>query len=177
MMPPFSQLLWEMCVYKAACQAEVPKVNVTAKRVNQEVVERKVCVLSREAQPAHLQAKKVMSIWEAKTANTQKTPNCLPLLFLSCWNIKHWSLHLLPYRKTRSSGVTSQTVSRLEYTTLTDEISWVWSEMSASQYKRPKCLKKENVRDSMRTLEAVLNEKDSTGPAQRKKDTQKRLCK
>ena len=42
---------------KAADQAEVPKVNVTAKTVNQEVVERKVCVLPREAQPAHLQEK------------------------------------------------------------------------------------------------------------------------
>ena len=42
---------------KAAIQAEVLKVNVTAKTVNQEAVERKVCVLPREAQPAHLQEK------------------------------------------------------------------------------------------------------------------------
>mgnify|MGYP003553219796 CR=1 len=44
---------------KAAVQAEVQKVNVTAKTVNQEVVERKVCVLPREAQPARLRGGKV----------------------------------------------------------------------------------------------------------------------
>lgn len=43
---------------KAAVQAEVQKVNVTAKTVNQEVVERKVCVLPREAQPARLRGGK-----------------------------------------------------------------------------------------------------------------------
>ena len=42
-------------------QAEVLKVNVTVKTVNQEVVERKVCVLPREAQPARLQAKSFFS--------------------------------------------------------------------------------------------------------------------
>ena len=49
---------------KAAVQAEVQKVNVTAKTVNQEVVERKVCVLPREAQPARLRGGKFFSTEE-----------------------------------------------------------------------------------------------------------------
>ena len=45
----------------------------------------------------------------------------------------------------------------IEYAILTDEISRAWSGMTTRQYKRPKGLKKENLRDNMTTLELVLN--------------------
>ena len=45
----------------------------------------------------------------------------------------------------------------VEYAILTDEISRAWSGMSTRQYKNLKGLKKENLRDSMTTLELVLN--------------------
>lgn len=45
----------------------------------------------------------------------------------------------------------------VEYAILTDEISRAWSGMSTRQYKNPKGLKKENLRDNMTTLELVLN--------------------
>ena len=45
----------------------------------------------------------------------------------------------------------------VEYAILTDEISRAWSGMSTRQYKNLKCLKKENLRDNMTTLELVLN--------------------
>ena len=45
----------------------------------------------------------------------------------------------------------------VEYAILTDEISRAWSGMSTRQYKNLKGLKKENLRDTMTTLELVLN--------------------
>jgi hypothetical protein len=45
----------------------------------------------------------------------------------------------------------------VEYAILTDEISKAWSGMTTRQYKNLKCLKKENLRDNMSTLELVLN--------------------
>ena len=45
----------------------------------------------------------------------------------------------------------------VEYAILTDEITKAWSGMSTRQYKNPKGLKKENLRDNMSTLELVLN--------------------
>lgn len=45
----------------------------------------------------------------------------------------------------------------VEYAILTDEISRAWSGMNTRQYKAPKGLKKENLRDNMTTLELVLN--------------------
>ena len=44
-----------------------------------------------------------------------------------------------------------------EYAILTDEITKAWSGMTTRQYKNLKGLKKENLRDNMRTLEIVLN--------------------
>ena len=43
-----------------------------------------------------------------------------------------------------------------EYAILTDEISRAWSGMTTGQYKRLKCLTKENLRDNMTDLELVL---------------------
>lgn len=45
----------------------------------------------------------------------------------------------------------------LEYAILTDEITRAWSGLSTREYKRPKGLKKENLRDNMSTTEIVLN--------------------
>ena len=45
----------------------------------------------------------------------------------------------------------------VEYAILTDEITKAWSGMNTRQYKNLKGLKKENLRDSMTTLELVLN--------------------
>ena len=45
----------------------------------------------------------------------------------------------------------------VEYAILTDEITKAWSGMNTRQYKNPKGLKKENLRDNMTTLELVLN--------------------
>ena len=45
----------------------------------------------------------------------------------------------------------------VEYAILTDEISRAWSGMSTRQYKNLTGLKKENLRDTMTTLELVLN--------------------
>ncbi len=45
----------------------------------------------------------------------------------------------------------------VEYAILTDEITRAWSGMSTWQYKRPRGLKKENLRDNMTILELVLN--------------------
>ncbi len=45
----------------------------------------------------------------------------------------------------------------VEYAILTDEITKAWSGMTTRQYKNLKGLKKENLRDSMSTLELVLN--------------------
>lgn len=42
-----------------------------------------------------------------------------------------------------------------EFAILTDEISRAWSGMTTRQYKRLKCLKKENLRDNMSDLELV----------------------
>ena len=44
-----------------------------------------------------------------------------------------------------------------EYAILTDEITKAWSGMTTRQYKNPKGLKKENLRDNMSTLELALN--------------------
>lgn len=44
-----------------------------------------------------------------------------------------------------------------EFAILTDEITRAWSGMTTRQYKNLKCLKKENLRDNMSTLELVLN--------------------
>ena len=44
-----------------------------------------------------------------------------------------------------------------EYAILTDEITKAWSGMSTRQYKKLKGLKKENLRDTMSTMEIVLN--------------------
>ena len=44
-----------------------------------------------------------------------------------------------------------------EYAILTDEISKAWAGMSTKEYKKLKCLKKENLRDNMTNLELVLN--------------------
>lgn len=44
-----------------------------------------------------------------------------------------------------------------EYAILTDEITKAWSGMTTRQYKKLKCLKKENLRDNMSTMEIVLN--------------------
>lgn len=44
-----------------------------------------------------------------------------------------------------------------EYAILTDEVTKAWSGMSTRQYKNYKGLKKENLRDNMRTLELALN--------------------
>ena len=44
-----------------------------------------------------------------------------------------------------------------EYAILTDEITKAWSGMTTRQYKKLKGLKKENLRDNMRTIEIVLN--------------------
>ncbi|MCF2618645.1 Bro-N domain-containing protein [Oscillibacter valericigenes] len=43
-----------------------------------------------------------------------------------------------------------------EFATLTDEISKAWSGMTTRQYKNPKGLKKENLRDNMSDTELVL---------------------
>jgi len=45
----------------------------------------------------------------------------------------------------------------IEYANLTDEISRAWSGMTTRQFKRPKGLTKENLRNNMTTLELVLN--------------------
>ena len=45
----------------------------------------------------------------------------------------------------------------VEYAILTDEITKAWSGMNTRQYKNLKGLKKENLRDSMTTLDLVLN--------------------
>ncbi len=45
----------------------------------------------------------------------------------------------------------------VEYAILTDEITKAWSGMNTRQYKNLKGLKKENLRDNMKTLELVLN--------------------
>ena len=45
----------------------------------------------------------------------------------------------------------------VEYAILTDEISRAWSGMSTRQYNNLKGLKQENLRDTMTTLELVLN--------------------
>ena len=45
----------------------------------------------------------------------------------------------------------------VEYAILTDEITRAWSGMTTRQYKKLKCLKKENLRDNMTTTEIVLN--------------------
>ena len=44
-----------------------------------------------------------------------------------------------------------------EYAILTDEVTKAWSGMNTRQYKNFKGLKKENLRDNMRTLELALN--------------------
>ena len=44
-----------------------------------------------------------------------------------------------------------------EYAIFTDEITKAWSGMTTRQYKKLKCLKKENLRDNMSTMEIVLN--------------------
>ena len=44
-----------------------------------------------------------------------------------------------------------------EFAILTDEISQAWSGMTTRQYKNHKGLTKENLRDTMSTLELVLN--------------------
>ena len=44
-----------------------------------------------------------------------------------------------------------------EYAILTDEVTKAWSGMTTRQYKNLKGLKKENLRDNMRTLELALN--------------------
>ena len=44
-----------------------------------------------------------------------------------------------------------------EYGILTDEVTKAWSGMTTRQYKTPKGLKKENLRDNMSTLELALN--------------------
>ena len=44
-----------------------------------------------------------------------------------------------------------------EYAILTDEVTKAWAGMSTRQYKNLKGLKKENLRDNMRTLELALN--------------------
>ena len=44
-----------------------------------------------------------------------------------------------------------------EFAILTDEVTRAWSGMSTRQYKNLKCLKKENLRDNMSTLELALN--------------------
>ncbi|MCL1911665.1 MAG: hypothetical protein FWG13_05625 [Leptospirales bacterium] len=44
-----------------------------------------------------------------------------------------------------------------EYATLTDLMSKIWSGMTASEYKKYKGLKKENLRDNMTNTELVLN--------------------
>jgi len=45
----------------------------------------------------------------------------------------------------------------MEFAILTDEITRAWADKSVKEYKRFKCLKKQNLRDNMTNLELVLN--------------------
>ncbi len=44
-----------------------------------------------------------------------------------------------------------------DYAILTNEMTKAWSGLSVKEYKKLKCLKKENLRDNMTNIELVLN--------------------
>lgn len=67
-------------------------------------------------------------------------------------------LQAISVRKELTDEWTERGVSKgSEFAILTDEISQAWSGMTTRQYKNHKGLTKENLRDTMSTLELVLN--------------------
>ena len=95
----------------------------------------------------------------------KERPDVLEVLKKSDRKMKYMEVDLKSEqrRKNAENGAESyvpskeDSLERLVYAILTDEISRAWSGMSTRQYKNLKGLKKENLRDNMTTLELVLN--------------------